>query len=162
MGRTWLSGLTRCDADDTFRSIVASAIEIDGVTCCASDFLFFAGRAHMIHYHCADGGCDGDVDADVRGIVPHHCPRYYSSHRGACGGIRCSDYLHLHLHLALKFWPHGLALDDASPRLHRLYAVALSDGELRSLGHYLNLWAWMTVHRYHVYFEDVLATLRLP
>ena len=156
MRRIWQSGVTDGDDDDTFRSIVASAIEIDAVTCYAFYFSFFACRSHIIPCHRVDGGWNDDADAAVRGIGPHPYSRYCSRHRSACCRMRYSEVL------PAKVWPGDLDVDKASPHPQRQFAVVLSDGGLRPLVFALNLWVRMTVPRYNVYFEDVLAIPRFP
>lgn len=129
MRRIWLSGVTGGGADDAFRLIVASAIEIDAVIYCVSELSCFACRDYVTHrHHGVDGGCDGNVDAAARRIVPPRYPRCRSGHRAACGGIRCFESLHLHLDSRVCL--HRLAVDDAFPDL--LSAVASIGGDFRS------------------------------
>ena len=117
MRRIWLSDVIDGDADEPCRLIEMSAIEIDVVIYFASDLSCFVGRAHTTLCCRVDGGYGRDVDAGVRGIVPHRFPRCYSGHRGACGEFRCSaDH---HIYLGLKACPRDLAVDAVSPHPHR-------------------------------------------
>ena len=157
-----LSGVTDGDGDgdDIFWLTVASAIEIDAVTCCVSYSSFFAYRARTIYRYRVDGGWNGDADAGARLVLSHRYPRHYSRHLGVCGEMYYFD--DLHFYFAAKVWPHGLAVDDAPLHLQHRSAVASSGGEFRSLVHGLRLWALMTVRHYYVYLEDVPAILRFP
>ena len=158
MWKIWLSGVRYGDDDDTFGLIVV--IEMDAVTCYVPYFSFFAYPARMIYLYRVDGGWNGDADAGAHRTLSHRRPHYYSHHLAVCGGMCCSDILHLYS--VARVWPHGLAVRDASPQLQCQFAVASSGGAFLSLIHGLSLWALMIVPRYDVYHEDVRAILRFP
>ena len=157
MKRIWRDGVIDGDADDTFRLISASGIEIGAVT------YFSSGSSWRLHHSCAthshrvDGGCDGDTGGGVRSILPH-CPRCHSGHCETCG--RMHDPENLRLFLASKFCSHGLAVCHGVPHVHRQTAVSSNDDDLRLSIQHSSLFLAIS-RRSLVEIEDVPEILRL-
>ena len=157
MKRIWRDGVIDGDADDTFRLILASGIEIGAVT------YFSSGSSWRLHHFCAshshrvDGGCDGDTGGGVRNILPH-CPRCHSDHCETCGRMHYPDDLFF---LASKVCSYGLAVPDGVPHLHRQTAVSSNDDDLCFSIHHSSLFLAIS-RRSPVEIEDVPVILRLP
>ena len=151
--------MTYGDADDIFRLIVGSAIEIDAVTYFVSDSSYCAVRVHTVCFYHVDGEYDGDADAGVHYFVPPPYPRCCSGHRDACGSMPRSDDLDLYIGPIICL--HGLALLHASPHLHRQSAVASTGDDFRRSVHYMSLWGSINVLRCLADFEDVPLILPL-
>ena len=158
MKRIWRGGVIDGDAADTYRLILASGIEIDGVTYFSSGSSWGLHHSCATHSHRVDGGCDGDTGGGVRNILPH-CPRYHSGHCETCGRMHYPD--DLRLFLAPKVCSHGLAVYHDVPHLHCQTAVSSDDDDLRFSIQHSSLFL-ATSRRCPVEIEDVPVILRLP